>query len=314
MPETTVARAHPNIALIKYWGKAEGPGNVPATPSLSITLDTLSTRTAVSTTNRDSFELNGQPQQDTKLAACLADLRAQHDVPPLAIRSSNNFPTAAGLASSASGFAALVTAIDAHCGLGMDAATRSVFARRASGSAARSIHGGFVALEGPAWAAEPLLAPAAWPLRVIIAITAAGPKAVPSSAGMRLSAQSPFFPAWVSSTREDYQAARSLVATRDFAALAQLAEHSCLKMHGLMLSSRPGLLYWNSASIACLHRIVELRAAGVPVFFTVDAGPQIKAICLPHASTDVARALAVVPGVMEIIETGLGGGACLESS
>jgi diphosphomevalonate decarboxylase len=314
MPGSTVARAHPNIALIKYWGKASGPGNVPATPSLSITLDTLATETAVRTNDRDQFELNGELQHDAKLAACLADLRTHYEVPPLAVRSSNNFPTAAGLASSASGFAALVTAINAHCKLGMDAATRSIFARRASGSAARSIHGGFVALQGPAWAAEPLLAPETWPLSVIIAVTAAGPKAVSSSAGMQLSALSPFFPGWVSSTADDYHAARAGVLARDFSALAELAEYSCLKMHGLMLSTRPGLLYWNSASMACLNRIRELRAAGIPVFFTVDAGPQVKAVCLPHVAAAVTDALADVPGVLEIIETGLGRGAALEAA
>lgn len=309
---TTIACAHPNIALIKYWGKAPGPGNVPAAPSLSVTLDTLATRTEIADAAVDTFELNGRATADPKLAACLADLRAHHAVPPLAIRSRNNFPTAAGLASSASGFAALVTAVDAHCRLGMDAATRSVFARRASGSAARSIFGGFVALEGPAWAAAPILDADDWPLRVVVAVTAAGPKSVASSAGMRLSMESPYYPAWVSSTHDDFRVALELVRARDFAGLADLAEYSCLKMHGLMLASRPGLLYWNGATMACLHRIRELRAAGLPVFFTVDAGPQVKAVCLPDAAGPVQAALAELPGVIEILEAGLGGGARVE--
>lgn len=311
---TTIACAHPNIALIKYWGKAPGPGNVPAAPSLSITLDSLATRTAVDDAATDAFELNGRVIDDPKLAACLADLRTRYDVRPLSIRSTNNFPTAAGLASSASGFAALVTAVDAHCGLGMDAPTRSVFARRASGSAARSIFGGFVALKGPDWAAAPLLEASAWPLRVVIAVTAAGPKPVASSAGMRRSMDSPYYPAWVSSTHEDFLAARERIAARDFAGLAELAEYSCLKMHGLMLASRPGLLYWNGATLACLHRIRELRAAGIPVFFTVDAGPQVKAVCLPEHAATVRTALAELPGVIEILEAGLGDGARLERS
>jgi diphosphomevalonate decarboxylase len=305
----TRASAHPNIALIKYWGKAPGPGNVPAAPSLSITLDTLVTRTEVTDAPADAFELNGQVVHDPKLESCLADLRAHYNVPPLAISSCNNFPTAAGLASSAAGFAALITAIDAHCELGMDAATRSIFARRASGSAARSIHGGFVALAGPEWSATPVAAAAHWPLKVVIAVTAEGPKAVGSSAGMQRSMASPYYPAWVSSTHTDFQSALQHVHARDFGTLADLAELSCLKMHGLMLSSSPGLLYWNPATVACLHRIRELRAGGVPVFFTVDAGPQVKAICLPDAATTVRQTLAQLPGVIEILETGLGEGA-----
>jgi diphosphomevalonate decarboxylase len=310
---TTTACAHPNIALIKYWGKAPDPGNLPAAPSLSITLDTLMTRTSVDFASVDRFELDGRELADPKLAGCLADLRARYDIPPLAIRSTNNFPTAAGLASSASGFAALVTAVDAHCRLGMDDATRSVFARRASGSAARSVFGGFVALAGPAWSATPVLAPDAWPLRVVVAVTASGPKAVASSAGMRRSMDSPYYPAWVTSTHDDFQSALACIAARDFPALADLAEYSCLKMHGLMLASRPGLIYWNAATTSSLHRIRELRAGGLPVFFTVDAGPQVKAICLPEAAPAVAAALAEVPGVIRILEAGLGAGACVES-
>jgi len=309
----TTARAHPNIALIKYWGKAPGAGNVPAAPSLSIPLDTLTTETIVEFAPADSFGLDGGQVDDPKFSACLADLRAHYDVPPLSIRSTNNFPTAAGLASSASGFAALVTAIDTHCRLGMDEATRSVFARRASGSAARSIYGGFAALNGPVWSAVPILAPDEWPLRVVVAVTAAGPKAVSSSAGMRRSMESPYYPAWVSSTHDDFRNALNLVDARDFAGLADLAEFSCLKMHGLMLASRPGLLYWNAATLNCLHRVRELRASGLPVFFTVDAGPQVKAICLPEAADAVAKALAEVTGVLDILQTGLGEGARAES-
>jgi diphosphomevalonate decarboxylase len=310
----TVACAHPNIALIKYWGKQPGPGNIPAAPSLSITLDTLATHTEVTDAAVDAFILNDQPVDDPKLAACLQDLRSAYEIPPLQIRSRNNFPTAAGLASSASGFAALVTAIDAHCALAMSDVVRSNFARRASGSAARSIFGGFVALEGPQWTARSILAADQWPMRVVVAVTAAGPKSVASSAGMRLSMESPYYPAWVSSTHDDFRAAGDLVSARDFANLADLSEFSCLKMHGLMLASRPGLLYWNAATLACLHRIRALRAEGLPVFFTVDAGPQVKAICLPQAAPQVAIALGEIPGVIDILEAGLGGGAHLVSA
>ena len=307
---TTVTRAHPNIALIKYWGKAAGEGNVPATPSLSITLDALTTTTEVSDADTDIFELDGRPVADAKVSECLANLRQRFPVPPLHIRSHNNFPTAAGLASSASGFAALVTAIDAHCELGMTAQARSDYARQASGSAARSIFGGFVALRGPNWHGEMLAAPADWPLKVVIAIAAAEAKAVSSSEGMKRSAAtSPYYPSWVTSTAQDFDVAVTLVANRDFTGLAELAEFSCLKMHGLMLSSRPGLIYWNPTTLACMHRIRELRDSGLPVFFTMDAGPQVKAVCLPEAAPEVAAALADIDGVHEVLVSGLGDGA-----
>jgi diphosphomevalonate decarboxylase len=310
-----VARAHPNIALIKYWGKAPAPGNVPAVPSLSITLDTLTTTTTVSESGADVFRLDGRQSDDPRVAACLDNLRRRYDIPPLSVQSDNDFPTAAGLASSASGFAALVTAVDAAFGLRMTPAERSELARQASASAARSVFGGFVTLEAPAWTAEPLLDEAEWPLRVIIAVTDTASKAVPSSDGMRRSAAtSPFYPAWVDSAGDDFRSASSAVLARDFAMLADLAEHSCLKMHGLMLSSRPGLLYWNAATLACLHRIRALRADGEAVFFTVDAGPQVKAVCLPESEGAVVDALSGVSGVRQLLVSGLGPGAWVDGS
>jgi len=305
----TTAVAHPNIALIKYWGKAQGELNVPATPSLSITLDTLCTRTQVQSAARDRIFLDGNETDDAKISACIAALREAHALPPIEVETRNNFPTASGLASSASGFAALVTAIDHEFGLGMDAATRSDYARRASGSAARSIHGGFVRLSGPDWRARQVLAEQAWPLEVVVAITTTSRKEVSSSVGMRRSMDSPFYQGWVSSTRVDYEAGIAVVIERDFERLAELAEHSCLKMHGLMLATRPGLIYWNSATIACLHAIRELRASGTPVFFTVDAGSQVKAICAPGRASEVANTLRALPGVIETLVTGLGAGA-----
>ncbi|MEQ8858626.1 MAG: diphosphomevalonate decarboxylase [Pseudomonadales bacterium] len=309
---SVVAHAHPNIALIKYWGKSSQPGNVPAVPSLSITLDTLTTTTRVAVAEIDAFYLNDEPASDPKVAACLANLRRAHDVPPLTVHSCNDFPTAAGLASSASGFAALVTAVDACCGLNLSIRERSDFARQASASAARSVFGGFVALAAPDWTGRPLLDAAEWPLAVVIAITDTASKAVSSTTGMGLSAASPYFSAWVQSSEGDFAAGLHAVAKRDFAALAEVAEHSCLKMHGLMLATRPPLVYWNPTTLACVQRIRSLRDQGVEVFFTIDAGPQVKAVCLPERAETVARALGAIPGVARVLRAGLGGGAWVE--
>ena len=307
---TTTAVAHPNIALIKYWGKENEAANIPATPSLSITLDTLTTTTRISNAGSDRVFLDGMPVEDGKINACLAMLREDFPIPALEIASENDFPTAAGLASSASGFAALVTAIDAHCGLGLSDTERSRYARRASGSAARSIFGGFVGLSGPGWVAEPLLDAGDWPLNVVIAITDRSRKTVSSSAGMRRSREtSPYYDSWVRSTAGDYQAGLTAVAKRDFAGLAELAETSCLKMHGVMQSSLPAMIYWRPATVACMHAVRELRGDGLDVFFTIDAGPQLKAICTPDAREQVSARLSEIPGVLATESVGLGGGA-----
>ena len=318
MPEPVTATAHPNIALVKYWGKRPGQGNIPATPSLSVTLDALTTTTTVRVAAADRVVLDGLTVADAKIDGFLQALRERFDVPPLEIDTGSDFPAGCGLASSASGFAALVTAIDGALRLGLSAQERSDWARRGSGSAARSTVGGFGALheQDGQWVAEELLPPGAWPLRVVIGITSRVRKPVGSTEGMERSRlTSPFYGSWVRETAADFTAARAAVAARDFEALARIAEASCLKMHALMLSSEPGLIYWNGATVEALHRIRELRSAGTPVFFTVDAGPQVKAVCAPDHAATVSAALRDIPGVDEVLVSTLGSGAaCADSA
>ena len=314
------AIAHPNIALVKYWGKTDVEQNLPAVGSLSITLDGLSTTTRVSfnpalTSDRFVFAGRVVPAMLSRVSACLDDLRRRVEVTTRAVvESDNNFPTAAGLASSASGFAALVVAADAALGSALPRAELAEFACRASGSAARSIFGGFVELSlvdsGRRTETRQLLEPSEWPLRVVVAVTERGPKTVGSTDGMvRTERTSPYYPAWVASSPADLGEARTAVKRRDFDALADISESSCLKMHGLMMAARPGLMYWNGVTVECVSAVRRLRAAGVPVFFTIDAGPQVKAICLPDHFGVVSRELAAVPGVVEVLESGLGDGA-----
>ncbi len=312
---SVTAIAHPNIALIKYWGKQALPGNVPATPSVSITLDTLTSTTSIRASEADEITLNGVQAEDAKISACLEMLRAEFEIPPVAIDSENNFPTAAGLASSASGFAALITALDAFASLALSTEQRTVYARKASGSAARSVFGGFASLGGPDWVGKPVLEREDWPLKVVIAITDESRKSVSSSLGMKTSEQtSPYYDAWVSSTAEDYEAALAAIDRRDFERLAELSESSCLKMHGVMQSSLPAMIYWRPATLSCIHAVRELRSNGTPVFFTIDAGPQVKAVCLPEVVDKVAAELADIPGVIATHTVGLGEGARLIDS
>jgi diphosphomevalonate decarboxylase len=316
------ARACANFALIKYWGKADARLNVPAVGSISITLDSLWSDTDVEFDEvlaADDLELDGKRRDDqlAKVSACLDLVRDRAGVRTRArVVSRNNFPTGAGLASSASGFAALVRAATAALGIDVTPRELSILARRGSGSAARSIFGGFVEMhagrvpDGSDSFAEPLLAADAWPLEVAIAVTATDEKPVGSRSGMTSSADSsPYYGAWVATQSADLAVARAAIAKRDFAALAAVAEHNCLKMHALALANDPPLLYWNPATVDCLHTIRRLRSSGVPVFFTIDAGPQVKAICLPGARARVEAALRERPGVLDVLRSGLGPGA-----
>lgn len=317
------AIAHPNVALIKYWGKRDREANLPAVGSLSLTLSGLETRTTVRLDRgfaEDQVLLNGQADDHTRgrVTRCLNLLRTRAGLSAGAsVESSNSFPTGAGLASSASGYAALVKAAASALGIDANADSLATVARVGSGSAPRSLYDGIVLLNRSDSEAgifcESISAPEAWPLAIIVAVTSMAPKDVGSTDGMELSRKtSPYYRAWLNSHPADLDAALGMVRDKDFDSLAQVSERSCLKMHAVAMTSSTPLFYWSAVTVACMHRVWELRSSGVPVFFTIDAGPQLKAVCLPEASAAVKTALAEIPGVLDIVECGLGRGAWIE--
>jgi diphosphomevalonate decarboxylase len=321
---TASARAHSNIALAKYWGKRDAALNIPAVGSISITLEALATDTSVTfdpALEVDELRLDGRSAPAGRVSSVLDLVRERAGLEHRArVDSRNDFPTGAGLASSASGFAALAVAACAAAGVEATPRELSILARRGSASAARSIFGGYVELrsgtaeDGSDSYAEPLLDAADWPLAVVVAITDPGPKPVSSTAGMQAtSASSPFYPAWVDSSAAALDRMRDAVRAHDLEAVGELAEHSCLALHALMLTTRPALVYWNAATVALIHAVRELRGSGTPVYFTIDAGPQVKALCRPADAATVASALDAVPGVRETRTSGLGPAARITS-
>lgn len=312
------AVAQPNIALIKYWGKRDVQRNLPAVSSLSVTLDTLWTTMSVEFSAAfpdDSLTLNKEPVAKLlpRVSACL-DRVAGSERHRARVISECNFPIAAGLASSAASFAALVVAADAAVGGEGDRLTLARAAGHASGSAARSLFGGFVELDAGVGDNDISLSPLAdaehWPMEVVVAITERGKKPVSSGDAMQRSAEtSPFYSRWLSDQSVDLDTARDAVKQRDFDKLGEIAEHNCLKMHSVTWTSRPPIVYWNTATVACMQAVRELRGQGAAVFFTIDAGPQVKAVCLPESADRVAEALGNVPGVVQVMRSGLGRGA-----
>jgi diphosphomevalonate decarboxylase len=312
------AIAQPNIALIKYWGKRDTEQNLPAVGSISVTLRDLFTTMQVELDDSlscDELIVNGAVDEAMlpRLSACL-DLVVGSRRRRASIVSRSNFPIAAGLASSASAFAAATIAAAAAAGKSFSVAELASLAGRASGSAARSLHGGFVELKnsGDDILVTTLCESDAWPLTVVIAITEFGPKAVGSTAAMEASRKtSPFYARWVEQQEHDLDMARDAILRRDFGQLAAIAEHNCLKMHSIMWTSRPPTVYWNSATMRCLHTVRKLQGRGLDVFFTMDAGPQVKAICLPEYAEEVREAMAATEGVTDVMVSGLGDAARL---
>ncbi|HET6147064.1 MAG TPA: diphosphomevalonate decarboxylase [Polyangia bacterium] len=321
------AIAGSNIALVKYWGKRDAALNLPATGSLSLTLAELGTRTTVRFSGdgaEDQVTLNGAPAADqvrARVGAFLDRVRARAGIDRRAdVVSENSVPTAAGLASSASGFAALALAASRAAGLALAPGELSELARLGSGSAARSIFGGFVEMaagtraDGRDAVAAPLAGAAdgaaAWDLRLVVAVTAAGPKAAGSTTAMESTARtSPFYPAWVAGVPGDLVEARAAIAARDLDRLGVVAERSALRMHATAMAADPAILYWNPTTLAAIQTTRALRVAGTAAYFTIDAGPHVKVLCAPADVSAVAAALAATPGVLRTIVASPGPGA-----
>jgi diphosphomevalonate decarboxylase len=311
--KSATAYAHTNIALVKYWGKRAGSGpglNLPAVGSLSLTLDRFGTETTVAPLDDDAhdrFVLGGhavEAGEAAKVSLFLDRVRALAGSRARAlVTSRNDVPTAAGLASSASAFAALALAATRAYGVDVDARALSQLARMGSGSAARSIFGGFVELhrgvldDGSDCYAEPLPAPS-FDARLVVVRCGEGKKDTGSTVGMEHTAQtSPYFRAWVDTHAADLDDARAALARSDLAKLGEVMEHSTLKMHATTLAARPGFFYFQPTTIAALLAVKALRARGTGAWATMDAGPHVKVLCASADADDVANELRGVPGV-----------------
>lgn len=298
---TATARAHPNIALVKYWGKRDETLMLPAAGSLSLTLDAFPTTTTVEKNGglaQDDFELNGAPQHGDSLGRVVRFLNLVRELAGSSehahVHSVNEAPTGAGLASSASGFAALAVAAAAAFGLDLDRTALSRLARRGSGSAARSLVSGvsvWHAGEGDETSfAEPVEAPE---MSMVIVTVDAQQKQVSSRTAMRATAlTSPFYPAWVESTEQSLEAMLQACRERDFSRIGRITETHALRMHAVIQSADPPIRYLAPASIAVFDAVAAVRDSGVEAYATADAGPNVAVICRPSDAQSVADAMA----------------------
>jgi diphosphomevalonate decarboxylase len=315
------AEAHPNIAVVKYWGKRDVRLNLPAVPSLSVTLDRYRTRTAVTwgvDAPEDRLVLNGEAvhgKAATKVSRFL-DLVGGLDRPRCLVESENNFPTAAGLASSSSAFSALALAATAAARQDRSLPELSALARQGSGSASRSLWGGWVhwrmgeAEDGSDSHGEPIAPQGHWDVRVVVAMVGTGPKKVGSTAGMQDTARTcPYYDRWVDTAPADVQEGMRAVRARDLERLGRVMEWSTLKMHATMMTSEPSIRYWKPETLAAMQVVEELRAQGTGAWYTMDAGPNVKVLC---AGADAERVAAALSTVVARVDTlGVGGDARL---
>ncbi|WP_336659949.1 diphosphomevalonate decarboxylase [Leucobacter sp. USHLN153] len=315
---TATARAYPNIALVKYWGKRDEELILPVAGSLSLTLDAFPTTTTVTlgeANDADAFTLNGaaaSPDAIGRVTRFLDRVRELAGSEARAsVTSTNEAPTGAGLASSASGFAALATAAASAYGLDLDRRDLSRLARRGSGSASRSLVDGLAVWHAGDDAesfAEPVTGP---DMRMVIVTVDTAQKAVSSRAAMRRTAlTSPFFPAWISSTEESLAAMLEACADGDFTRVGRITESHALRMHAVIQSCDPPIRYLAPTSVAIFDAVAALRDQGLEAYSTADAGPNVAVIVRPEQAEELRDALH---GFGEVRLVGPGAGAELVS-
>ncbi|ERI94773.1 diphosphomevalonate decarboxylase [Clostridiales bacterium oral taxon 876 str. F0540] len=309
------ARANTNIALIKYWGKRDDKLFLPMNSSLSITLDSFYTETTVEfkeELNKDIFTLNSSPvdeAESNKVFKFLDKIRQLSHTKMYAVVSSQNMvPTAAGFASSASGFAALAAAAAKALSLNIGEKEISILARQGSGSACRSIYGGYVEWykgemeDGADSHANQLLTEKDWDICILSVLVESKQKKISSREGMKRTVEtSPFYLGWLNTVEKDLEKAKAAIRNKDFQSLGEVTEANTLKMHATMLGAEPPVLYWQSGTMEVINHVQALRLSGIKAYFTIDAGPNVKVLCLPEDETIVKDELIKLPSVKQII-------------
>jgi len=319
------ARAHPNLALVKYWGRADDVLNLPSNGSISINLGGLTTTTSVeldAALDADVVEIDGRaatgrPQE--RVVEHLDRVRALAGIETRArVSSASDFPVSAGLASSASAFAALSLAATSAAGLELDAPALSALARRGSGSACRSIPDGFAewlpGSDDQSSHAVQLAAPEHWDLAVVSVVLDESAKQVSSLDGHAAAPTSELFAARLEALPATLETVRRAIQERDLETLLMATERDAVSMHAIAMTSRPanlpwlsGVYYWKPATLTLIHQVQTWRRDGLPVGFTIDAGANVHLICdrrdlaqlqdeLTRTLQDVARILVSSPG------------------
>ncbi|PXW90909.1 diphosphomevalonate decarboxylase [Streptohalobacillus salinus] len=316
------ARAHTNIALIKYWGKRDEQLFLPTNSSLSITLDRFYTETSVefdANLTADRFRLDhavieGKEREKVqhfldKVRRATGETRFAH------VESVNHVPTAAGFASSASGYSALAAAAIKAAGQTFTEKELSILARQGSGSASRSVYGGFVEWQkgqlpdGSDSHAIPILNQDEFDLAVLSVEVTTEKKKVLSREGMKRTVEtSPFYEGWLKTVDRDLAAIKTAIHARDFRSMGEILEYNALKMHATTLGADPPFMYWQSATLKVMEAVSQLREEGLLAYFTIDAGPNVKVIVEIENEQAVIERLNQIDVVSEIYPCRVGPG------
>jgi diphosphomevalonate decarboxylase len=322
----TTAVSHPNVALIKYWGNFDARLRMPLNDSLSMNLDALTTETTVEfddALENDEVLIGGEPA-DERAAGRVIDqlnrIRSEAKITSKArVHSRSNFPSATGLASSASAYAALALAASRAAGLELSERNLSILARHGSGSAARSIPSGFVewlaatnmtSTSDQSYARQ-LMPADAWDLKDVIAIVSRDPKKVGSSEGHAVVNTSPFLGERLSRLPIRYHRVRRELLNKNLKGMGNEIEAEAIELHMLAMTSRPPIFYWAPATVRVMDAVRQWRDEGLTAYYTLDAGPNVHILTEAANAEEVANRLKTFADVQEVIISGAGQGARL---
>ncbi len=301
MKATAIAPS--NIAFIKYWGKKDEKLRLPANTSISMNLSNLQTTTTVEFSKdleNDCVEIDKSGSDAPRVIDFIDMIRRRAKVSDkVKVISKNNFPTAGGLASSASGFAALTLAATAAVGLRLSEKELSMLARMGSGSACRSIPNGFVEWETSY--AVSLYPPEYWDIIDVVAVVDEGKKDVSTTAGHRSAQSSLFFSPRMAHINDKINQLKKAMRDKNFNQFGEIVEAEALEMHAVMLTSVPPLIYWRPTTIRLMREVINWRREGLPVYFTIDAGPHLHLICQKKDESSIVKRLKAIKEIKKII-------------
>ncbi len=321
MKSTAVANS--NVPLIKYWGKSDEKLFLPMNSSLSMTLDSLNTKTTVEFSGKykkDIVIIDKKRVENEKKQKVIRHLNLIRKLGNCTLKtkivSENNFPITSGLASSASGFAALtVSACDA-VGLNLSKKELSIISRQGSGSSCRSIYGGYVEwIKGDrsedSYAIQ-IANEKHLDMRDIVVIVSDTEKKISSRIGMKMTVEtSPLYKTRLSTIEKNLSEIKKAILEKNFLKIGKIAELDCLMLHSTMLTTEPPLLYWRPETVKIIHEVIELRKQGLKTYFTIDAGPNVHVLTLPENKDEIIKRLCKIEGVKNIIHNKPGGNAKL---
>lgn len=315
------ALANSNTALIKYWGKQDEKLILPMTNSISLTVDSLSTTTTVEFSEKyqeDLFFLNDEKQAGTAENRVIEHLNLLRSNAKMNLKtkimSLNNFPTAAGLASSASGFAALTVASCKALDLKLNQKELSMLSRRGSGSSARSIFAGFVEWQKADEAGESYAKQLAdknhFDIRDIVVIFKKQKREFSTREAMKISKEtSPMYKARLDVVETSLEKMRKAIEQRDFTVLGQTAESDCNLVHSIALTSKPKLSFWIDETVKIINLVKDLRQGGIAAYYTVDTGSNMHILTLPQFAAEIEMILNKIPYVVKTVVCKPGDGA-----